>query len=102
LYRIRKLLLTGTERLDGVGRDRLLLGLRVGDPQDEVLGARLAKDSVRDVYLADNWREARTLLDKPSPDASPIRCPRSCRPVGRCDRGEPRSWPITPPVLVCA
>jgi transposase len=64
LYRIRKLLLTGTERLDGVGRDRLLLGLRVGDPHDEVLGAWLAKESVRDVYLAENWREARTLLDK--------------------------------------
>ena len=64
LYRIRKLLLTGTERLDDRGRDRMLLGLRVGDPHDEVLGAWLAKESVRDVYLADTWREARTLLDK--------------------------------------
>ena len=64
LYRIRKLLLTGTERLDHRGRDRLLLGLRVGDPNDEVLGAWLAKESVRDVYLADTWRDARTLLDK--------------------------------------
>lgn len=64
LYRIRKLLLTGNERLDHRGRDRMLLGLRVGDPDDEVLGAWLAKESVRDVYLADSWREARTLLDK--------------------------------------
>ena len=64
LYRIRKLLLTGTERLDERGRDRLLLGLRVGDPHDEVLGAWLAKESVRDIYLADNWRQARTLVDK--------------------------------------
>ncbi len=64
LYRIRKLLLTGTERLDDRGRDRMLLALRVGDPDDEVLGAWLAKESVRDVYLADNWRDARTLLDK--------------------------------------
>jgi transposase len=64
LYRIRKLLLTGTERLDERGRHRLLLGLRVGDPHDEVLGAWLAKESVRDVYLADSWREACTLLDK--------------------------------------
>ena len=42
LYRIRKLLLTGNERLDDRGRDRMLLGLRVGDPHDEVLGAWLA------------------------------------------------------------
>jgi transposase len=64
LYRIRKLLLTGTERLDDRGRDRMLLGLRVGDPQDEVVGAWLAKESVRDIYLAHTWRDARTLLDK--------------------------------------
>jgi transposase len=39
LYRIRKLLLSGSERLDERGSDRMLLGLRVGDPHDEVLGA---------------------------------------------------------------
>jgi transposase len=64
LYRIRTLLLTGTERLDDRGRDRMLLGLRVGDPHDEVLGAWLAKESVRDIYLADTGRDARVLLDK--------------------------------------
>jgi transposase len=42
LYRIRKLLLTGGERLDERGHDRMLLGLRVGDPLDEMLGAWLA------------------------------------------------------------
>jgi transposase len=42
LYRIRKILLTGNERLDDRGRDRMLLGLRAGDPNDEVLGAWLA------------------------------------------------------------
>jgi transposase len=64
LFRIRKLLLTGSERLNGQGSHRMLLGLRVGDPHDEVLGAWLAKESVRDIYLADNWHEARTLLNK--------------------------------------
>ena len=44
LYRIRKLLLAGGERLDERGSNRLLLGLRVGDPHDEVLGAWLAKE----------------------------------------------------------
>ena len=64
LYRIRKLLLTGTERLDDRGRRRMLLGLRIGDPRDEVLGAWLAKESVRDVYLTDEPAEAATLVDK--------------------------------------
>lgn len=64
LYRIRKLLLTGSERLDEKGRSRMLLGLRVGDPADEVAGAWLAKESVRDVYLVDDPADAATLLDK--------------------------------------
>ena len=64
LYRIRNLLLTGSERLDERGSDRMLLGLRVGDPHDELLGAWLAKESVRDVYLADSPADAATLLDK--------------------------------------
>jgi transposase len=64
LYQIRKLLLTGSERLDGRGTDRMLLGLRIGDPNDELLGAWLAKESVRDVYLADSPADAATLLDK--------------------------------------
>ena len=64
LFGIRKLLLSGTERLDGTGVDRMLLGLRVGDPDQEVLGAWLAKESVRDIYLADDLDEAQLLIDK--------------------------------------
>ncbi len=64
LYRIRKLLLTGTERLNQRGSDRVLLGLRVGDPHDEVLGAWLAKESVRDIYLTDDPAAAAVLVDK--------------------------------------
>ena len=64
LYRIRKLFLAGDERLDDRGRNRMLLGLRVGDPHDEVLGAWLAKESVREVYLTDDPKAAALLLDK--------------------------------------
>ncbi len=64
LYRIRKLLLSGEERLDERGRNRMLLGLRIGDPHDEVLGAWLAKESVREVYLTDDPASATILLDK--------------------------------------
>jgi transposase len=64
LYRIRKLMLKGAERLDGGGVDRMLLALRVGDPDQDVLGAWLAKESVRDVYLTDDPDDARVLLEK--------------------------------------
>jgi hypothetical protein len=42
LYRIRKLLVSGAERLDERGSLRMLFGLRLGDPDDAVLGAWLA------------------------------------------------------------
>ncbi len=64
LYKIRKLLLTGTERVNEKGQERVLLGLRAGDPNNEVLGAPLAKESVRDVYLSTNRAQAELLLDK--------------------------------------
>jgi hypothetical protein len=34
--------LKGAERLDDQGRERMLLGLRVGDPDDELLATWLA------------------------------------------------------------
>ena len=64
LYKIRKLMLKGAERLDGVGVDRMLLELRVGDPDGDVTGAWAAKESVRDVYLTDDPTDAQLLLDK--------------------------------------
>jgi len=64
LYTIRKILLSGSERVVDDGANRMLLGLRAGDPNDEVLGAWLAKESVRDVYLTDDPSEAAVLLDK--------------------------------------
>ena len=57
-------LLAGSERLDQRGTDRMLLGLRVGDPTDEVLGAWLAKESMRNVYLTDHPGDAAVLIDK--------------------------------------
>ena len=61
---LNKVLLTGAERLDEPGQNRMLLGLRFGDPNDEVLGAWLAKESVREVYLTDDPEVAELLLDK--------------------------------------
>jgi len=64
LYRIRKLLVAGSERIVGDGTQRLLLGLRAGDPNNEILGAWLAKESVRDALDVDTRADAETLLDK--------------------------------------
>ena len=42
----------------------MLLGMRAGDPDDEVPGAWLAKKSVRDVYLSNDPNDAALLLNK--------------------------------------
>ncbi len=42
----------------------MALGLRLGDPNDEVLGAWLAKEYLRDVYLTEDADEAAVLLDR--------------------------------------
>jgi transposase len=64
LFKIRKILLAASERVTPGGADRMLLGLRAGDPNDELLGAWLAKESARDVFLTDDPVEAAVLLDK--------------------------------------
>jgi transposase len=63
LFRIRKLLIKGEERLDDRGREKLMAALRVGDPFDEVLGAWLAKEAVRAVYAEPGPEVAAVLLD---------------------------------------
>lgn len=64
LYGIRRVLLTGAERLNDRGHERMALGLRLGDPDDEVLGAWLAKEYVRDVYLTEDPKLAAQLLER--------------------------------------
>ena len=80
LYRIRKMLLTGNERLDDRGRHRMLLGLRVGDPNDEV-ARRLAGQGVRPRHLPRRHLAPRPgrCWTRPSPAASPTTSPRSSR-----------------------
>ncbi len=63
LFRIRKLLIKGEERLDDRGREKLMAALRVGDPYDEVLGAWMAKEAVRAVYSEPDPEAAAVLLD---------------------------------------
>ena len=63
-YRIGKLLLAGTERRDDRGRNRMLLGLRLGDPPPTARSGPVNRqDSARDVYLTDDPEVAALLLD---------------------------------------
>lgn len=63
LYRVRKLLIRADERLDERGRAKLMEALRRGDPFDEVLGAWLAKEACRSIYLQTDVEDAAALLD---------------------------------------
>lgn len=59
LYRIRRRLLAGRERLGPDGFDRVLAWLDHGDPDGEVAVAYLAKELLREVYDAETVFEAR-------------------------------------------
>ena len=62
LYGIRRLLLTGHERLSDRGRARLRAGLAAGDPHDEVWYAHVVKEQLRAVYRANDLDGARVAL----------------------------------------
>jgi transposase len=63
LYDIRKLLLTGAERVDEAGWSRIRAALRAGDPDGEVQDCWVAKEKVRDIYLTDDRDAAAAALD---------------------------------------
>jgi transposase len=62
LYRIRRRLLTGHEHLDPAGFARVLAWLDVGDPDGEVAACYLAKELLRETYLAEHVFDARRRL----------------------------------------
>lgn len=63
LYDIRKVLLTGVERLTERARGRLDAALAAGDPRDEVVATWLAKEHLREAYAVEDPAEAAVLLD---------------------------------------
>ena len=62
LYRIRRRLLAGHERLDDAAMDRVLAWLDAGDPAGEVGAAYLAKELLREVFATDDAFDARRRL----------------------------------------
>jgi transposase len=62
LYRIRRRLLTSHDRLGPASFDRILAWLQIGDPDGEVAAAYLAKELLRETYVAEHVFEARRRL----------------------------------------
>ena len=63
LYRARRVLLMGEERLDASASDRLASLLELGDPNAEVAIAYRVKERLRDFYRAADPHAARQILD---------------------------------------
>jgi transposase len=64
LYRARRLLLIGEEKLDFEAASRLSSLLELGDPNAEVAIAYRIKERLRDFYRTSDADEARQLLDE--------------------------------------
>ena len=64
LYRIRRALLTGEEKLDERATQRLASLLALGDPNAEVAIAYRVKERLRDFYRIDDATEARSMLEE--------------------------------------
>jgi transposase len=63
LYRARRVLLVGEEKLDGPATERLASLLELGDPGGEVAIAYRVKERLRDFYRTNDPYEARRLLE---------------------------------------
>ena len=64
LYRVRRALLTGEEKLDEHAAARLTSLLALGDPNAEVAIAYRVKERLRDFYRTFDVDEARTMLEE--------------------------------------
>ena len=64
LYRARRVLLMGEEKLDVAATERLSSLLELGDPGGEVAIAYRIKERLRDFYRAHNLDEARAMLEE--------------------------------------
>lgn len=64
LYRARRILLMGEDRLDSNKAQRLSSLLELGDPNGEVAIAHRVKERLRDFYQAKNLNEGRLMLQE--------------------------------------
>jgi transposase len=83
LYRSRRLLTRADERLDEVGRDKLVGLLEAGDPRGEVRLAWHAKETIRGIYALEDPTEADAYLTELADDMTDPDHPVEVRSLGR-------------------
>ncbi len=83
LYRSRRLLTKGHERLDDKGNEKLLGFLEAGDPRGEVRMCWHAKETIRQLYAIDAPDEAATFIDELIADMTEPDHPPEVRSLGR-------------------
>ena len=83
LYRIRRLLIMASERLDNRGEKRIQGLLRAGDPYGEVRDAWYAKESIRDIYQIGDPQLASEFTQQLSGDLQDRSLPREVNRLGR-------------------
>jgi transposase len=83
LYRSRRLLTKGHERLDDTGEAKLLGLLEAGDPRGEVRLAWHAKETVRGIYAIDDSTDADRFVTELADDMSDPDHPPEVRALGR-------------------
>ena len=64
MFRVRRVLLTGEERLDEAAHQRLASLLALGDPHGEVAIAYRVKERLREFYACTDAGTARTMLSE--------------------------------------
>ena len=83
LYRARRVLLMGEEKLDAEATDRLASLLQLGDPNAEVAVAYRIKERLRDFYRTSNPDEARRILEELKDHCLKRAMPPEIRKLGR-------------------
>jgi transposase len=86
LYRARRALLVGEERLDEKAGERLWSLLSLGDPNAEVAIAYRVKERLRDFYRCGDRDEARQILDELAEHCTRSAMPREVQKLGRTFR----------------
>jgi len=83
LYRARRVLLIGEEKLDAAGSERLASLLALGDPNAEVAIAYRVKERLRDFYRTGDPDEARQILKELEEHARRATMPPEIQKLGR-------------------
>jgi transposase len=86
LYRVRRALLTGEEKLDQHAAARLTSLLALGDPDAEVAIAYRVKERLRDFYRTFDATEARAMLDELQEHCRRTSMPPEIQKLGRTIR----------------